>query len=416
MPRFFIDRPVFAWVIAIIIILAGLISIPRLATERFPTIAPPSVSIYATYPGATPETLNDSVVSLIERELSGVKHLLYFESTSDTSGAAQITATFKPGTDPDMAQVDVQNRLKAVEPRLPQTVRQTGLFVESSSSGFMKLVNIESPDGKFDAEDLGDYAIRNVAEELKRIEGVGRVQQLASERAMRVWIDPALLVSYKLTMADVTQAISEQNAQIAPGAVGSEPTTNGQRVTIPLTVEGQLQTPEQFRQIVLRANADGSSVTLGDVARVELGAQSYAITARSLGKPVATLGIQLAPGANALKTSSLVDQRMTELAREIGWNEIHVVDGAGFFADSDHLQDHRGEDSRRDRRAQQAFAPLDALAHRLDAACNEGVTDGLRRVGQRLHDRYATVDTERETARKARQRGLVQYLAGNRKA
>ncbi len=317
MPRFFIDRPVFAWVIAIIIILAGLISIPRLATERFPTIAPPSVSIYAAYPGATPETLNDSVVSLIERELSGVKHLLYFESSSDTSGSAQITATFKPGTDPDMAQVDVQNRLKAVEPRLPQTVRQTGLFVESSSSGFMKLVNIESPDGKFDAEDLGDYAIRNVAEELKRIDGVGRVQQLASERAMRVWIDPALLVSYKLTMADITQAISEQNAQIAPGAVGSEPTTNGQRVTIPLTVEGQLQTPEQFRQIVLRANADGSSVTLGDVARVELGAQSYAIIARSLGKPVATLGIQLAPGANALKTSSLVDQRMTELAQSM---------------------------------------------------------------------------------------------------
>lgn len=252
MPRFFIDRPVFAWVIAIIIVLGGLIAIPQLPTERYPTIAPPSVSIYATYPGATPQTMNDSVVSLIERELSSVKNLLYFESSTDTSGSASITATFKPGTNPELAQVDVQNRLKTVEPRLPQAVRQTGVTVEAAASGFLMLINIESRDGRHDEATLGDYAARNIADELKRVRGVGRVQLFASERAMRIWVDPAKLAAYSLSMSDIAAAVAEQNLQIAPGAIGAEPTTDGQRVTVPLTVDGQLQTPEQFRQIVLQ--------------------------------------------------------------------------------------------------------------------------------------------------------------------
>ncbi len=315
MPRFFIERPVFAWVVAIAIIVMGLISIPQLPIARYPTIAPPSISVYATYPGATPEMMNDNVVGLIERELSSVKNLLYFESSTDTSGMATITATFEPGTDPELAQVDVQNRIKTAEPRLPQVVRQSGLTVEAASSGFLMMVSIQSDRAHVDEVELGDYAARNVAEELKRVPGVGRVQNFSAERAMRVWLDPAKLVSFGLSVSDVTQAISAQNLQIAPGAIGGAPTTAEQRVTVPLTVDGQLQTPEEFRQIVLRANTDGSEVVLGDVARVELGAQNFSYATRNNGKPVATLAIQLAPGANAVSAADGVRLRMDELSK-----------------------------------------------------------------------------------------------------
>ncbi|MBS7706244.1 multidrug efflux RND transporter permease subunit [Chelatococcus asaccharovorans] len=315
MSGFFIDRQVFAWVIAITIALVGAIAIPQLPTERYPAIAPPGISIYATYPGASPQTINDGVVGLIERELSSVRNMLYFESSADTSGSATITATFKPGTSPELAQVDVQNRLKAVEPRLPQAVRQLGLTVEAVASGFLLLLDIESPDGKHDEATLGDYAVRNVADELKRVAGVGRVQLFTTERAMRVWIDPAKLSAHALAFGDVTAAIAQQNVQIAPGAIGAEPTTGTQRVTVPLGVDGRLRTPEQFRAIVLRANADGSSLTLGEVARVELGSQSYMYASRSNGKPVATLAVQLAPGANAVTTSAAIAARMADLAK-----------------------------------------------------------------------------------------------------
>ncbi|MGF7171995.1 multidrug efflux pump [Sphingobium xanthum] len=325
MPRFFIDRPVFAWVIAIVIVLLGVISIPQLPIERYPSIAPPSISITATYPGATPQTMNDSVVSLIERELSSVKKLLYFESSVDTSGQATITATFQPGTDPELAQVDVQNRLKTAEPRLPQVVRQLGIVVEAANPNFLQLVNIESRNGDLDATALTDYAARYVVEDLKRVIGVGRVQLFGSERAMRIWVDPAKLASVNLAMNDVTQAIAAQNALIAPGALGSEPTANGQRVTVPLLIDGQLQTPEQFQQIVLRANADGSSVKLGDVARVELGSQAFWFKTRSNGKPVALVAVQLAPGANAVATSALVKERMIELAKAMPNNITYRI-------------------------------------------------------------------------------------------
>ncbi len=195
MPKFFIDRPIFAWVIAIAIILLGVIAIPQMPVARFPNVAPPSVSIYATYPGSTPQTLNDSVVSLIEREMSGVKNLLYFESSSDASGSASVTATFRSGTDVEMAQVDVQNRLKAIEARLPQAVRQAGLTVESASSGFLMIVSLMSDDSRYDEVALADYMTRNIVEELKRVPGVGRVQNFSAERAMRIWIDPAKLAA-----------------------------------------------------------------------------------------------------------------------------------------------------------------------------------------------------------------------------
>ncbi|WP_027712604.1 efflux RND transporter permease subunit [Dickeya chrysanthemi] len=313
MPQFFIHRPVFAWVIALFIVLLGTLAIPQLPIARYPSVAPPTVSITASYPGATPQTMNDAVVGLIERGLSSVKNLLYFESSVDTSGLAQINVTFKPGTDPELAQVDVQNRIKSIEPRLPQTVRQNGLQVESASSGFLMLVSLTSDNGRYDQVELSDYMARNIVEELRRVDGVGRVQLFGAEQAMRIWVDPNKLLSYGLTMNDLSTAITQQNAQIAPGRVGDAPILAGQRVTIPLTVQGQLETPEQFAAIVLRAREDGSRVTLADVARVELGAQSYGFSVRENGKDATAAAIQLAPGANAVRTAAAIVQRMAEL-------------------------------------------------------------------------------------------------------
>ncbi|UJB33475.1 efflux RND transporter permease subunit [Chromobacterium sp. Beijing] len=314
MSQFFIRRPVFAWVIALFIILLGVIAIPQLPIARYPSVAPPSVTITASYPGATPQTMSDGVLSLIERELSGVKNLLYFESSADTSGTAQITVTFKPGTDPELAQVDVQNKLKAVEPRLPAPVRQNGVMVESASSGFLMLIGLRSDSGRFDEGALSDYLSRNIAEELRRIEGVGRVQQFGTEQAMRVWVDPAKLITYGLSMSELTAAIAQQNVQIAPGSLGAAPALPGQRVTVPLTVQGQLTAPEEFAAIVLRANANGSKVVLGDVARVEIGSQGYSFVSRENGKPASFAGVQLAPGANAVKTAEAVRARLAELS------------------------------------------------------------------------------------------------------
>jgi len=310
MPQFFIRRPVFAWVIALFIVLFGLIAIPKLPIARYPSVAPPTVSIAASYPGATPQALNDSVVSLIERELSGVRNMLYFESSTDSSGSASVVVTFKPGTDAEMAQVDVQNKLKAIEPRLPQAVRQNGLAVESATSSFLMIVGLRGKAGQFDETELSDYMARNVVEELRRIDGVGRVQLFGAEQALRVWVEPAKLTGYGLTMSDISSAITQQNAQIAPGSVGASPAVAGQRVTIPLTVQGQLDSPEKFAAIVLRANGDGSQVVLGDVARVELGAQSYGFDNRENGQTATAAAVQLAPGANAVRTAEGVRARM----------------------------------------------------------------------------------------------------------
>ncbi len=230
------------------------------------------------------------MVGLIERELSSVKHLLYFESSVDTSGEASITATFKPGTNPELAQVDVQNRIKAIEPRLPRSVRQNGLFVEAADSGFLMLVGLRSPDASVSEAALGDFMARNIIEELRRIDGVGRVQLFGAEQAMRVWLDPTRLTGYGLTMGDVATAIEQQNLEISPGRIGDSPGVPGQRITVPLSADGQLSTPEQFAAIVLRAGADGSQVVLGDVARVELGAQSYAWGTREDGHPATAAG------------------------------------------------------------------------------------------------------------------------------
>lgn len=314
MPHFFIDRPVFAWVVALFILLAGALAIPQLPVAQYPNVAPPQVEIYAVYPGASAATMDESVVSLIEQELNGADNLLYFESQSSL-GSATITATFEPGTHPDLAQVDVQNRLKVVESRLPRPVTQQGLQVEKVSTGFLLLATLTSEDGKLDETALSDILARNVMNEIRRLKGVGKAQLYGSERAMRIWIDPSKLIGFNLTPNDVADAISAQNAQVAPGSIGDLPARGTQEITANVLVKGQLSTPEEFAAIVLRANADGSSVTIGDVARVEIGAQEYQYGTRLNGKPATAFSVQLAPGANAMETADLVRAKMQELSR-----------------------------------------------------------------------------------------------------
>ncbi|WP_054912372.1 MULTISPECIES: efflux RND transporter permease subunit [Pseudomonas] len=314
MPQFFIDRPVFAWVVALFILLAGALAIPQLPVAQYPNVAPPQVEIYAVYPGASAATMDESVVSLIEQELNGADNLLYFESQSSL-GSATITATFAPGTHPDLAQVDVQNRLKVVESRLPRPVTQQGLQVEKVSTGFLLLATLTSTDGKLDETALSDILARNVMDEIRRLKGVGKAQLYGSERAMRIWIDPRKLVGFNLTPNDVADAIAGQNAQVAPGSIGDLPSRSTQEITANVVVKGQLSTPDAFAAIVLRANPDGSVVTLGDVARVEVGAQEYQYGTRLNGKPATAFSVQLAPGANAMQTATLVRAKLQDLAR-----------------------------------------------------------------------------------------------------
>ncbi|WP_085640864.1 MULTISPECIES: efflux RND transporter permease subunit [unclassified Pseudomonas] len=314
MPQFFIDRPVFAWVVALFILLAGALSIPQLPVAQYPDVAPPQIEIYAVYPGASAQTVDESVVSLIEEELNGADHLLYFESQSSL-GSATIKATFQPGTNPELAQVDVQNRLKAVESRLPQAVNQQGLQVEKVSAGFLLLITLTSSDGKLDDVALSDYLARNVMNEIKRLDGVGKAQLYGAERAMRIWIDPQKLIGFNLTPADVNAAIAAQNAQVSAGSIGDLPAPKAQEITATVLVKGQLSTPEEFADIVLKANPDGSTVRIGDVARVEVGSQEYQFGTRLNGKPSTAVGVQLSPGANALNTATLIRAKMDELSR-----------------------------------------------------------------------------------------------------
>ena len=315
MAKFFIDRPVFAWVIALFIVLAGLLCMRTLPISQYPTIAPPSIVINATYPGASAAILDDSVTSLIEQELNGADGLQYIESQSQSNGTTAVTATFLPGTNPDLAAVDVQNRMKRVEPRLPDSVRQQGVQVTKSRANFLLFTTLSSTDGRLDPVALGDYLSRNVLNEIRRVPGVGQAQLFGTERAMRIWIDPAKLVGFKLSTADVSTAIRNQNAQVASGTLGDLPSPGNQQISAQVVVSGQLTSAEQFGQIVLRANPDGSTVRLSDVARIEIGGQAYATAARLDGKPTAAIGVQLSPTANALQTAELVKAKMAELSK-----------------------------------------------------------------------------------------------------
>ena len=315
MSSFFIDRPIFAWVVALFICLVGAIAIPLLAVAQYPIIAPPSISISTSYPGASPENLYNSVTRLIEEELNGANGILNFESTSDSLGQVDITANFVPGTDTGMASVEVQNRIKRVEARLPRAVIQQGILVEEASSAVLQIITLRSTDGSLDEVGLGDFMIRNVLGEIRRIPGVGRATLYSTERSLRIWIDPARLVGYGLTADDVTRAINAQNAQVASGSIGAEPSTPTQRISALVLVKGQLSSPDEFGAIILRANADGSTVRLRDVARIEVGGMGYQFTTRLNGRPTAGLSVLLSPTGNALATAGAVEAKMKELSR-----------------------------------------------------------------------------------------------------
>ena len=315
MARFFIDRPIFAWVIALFIIVMGGVAVTQLPIAQYPPVAPPSIVLNVVYPGASAKTLEESVISVIEQEMNGSPGLIYMESVSQANGTGQITLSFEPGTSPDLAQVDVQNRLSRASPRLPQAVTQQGVRVDKARPNFLMFAILSSDKGEFDPIALGDYAARNVVPELQRVTGVGQAQLFGTERAMRVWIDPARLTGFNLAPSDVAAAIRAQNAQVSSGTIGDLPNVPGQPIFATVVVNGQLGGVEQFGNIVLRANPDGSSVRLRDVARVELGAQTYATSARLNGRPSTGIGIQLSPTGNALATATAVRERMDELAR-----------------------------------------------------------------------------------------------------
>ncbi|MBC7780823.1 MAG: efflux RND transporter permease subunit [Proteobacteria bacterium] len=315
MAQFFIDRPIFAWVIALFILVLGAVAITQLPVAQYPSVAPPSIIVTASYPGASAQTLENSVLSVIEREMNGSPGLIYIESVAQADGTGSITLSFEPGTNPDLAQVDVQNRLSRASPRLPQAVTQQGVRVDKARSNFLLFTILSSSDPAFDPFALGDYASRNVLPEIQRIPGVGQAQLFGTERAMRIWIDPARLVGYRLSSSDVTAAIAAQNAQVASGTIGDLPNVPGQSIFATVVVRGQLNSPEQFGNIVLRANTDGSSVRLKDVARVEFGAQSYSPQARLNGQPSAGIGVQLSPTGNALAASRAIKTRLDELSR-----------------------------------------------------------------------------------------------------
>jgi len=313
MAKFFIDRPIFAWVIALFMIVLGAVSITQLPVSQYPTVAPPAIVINVAYPGAAAQTLEDSVISVIERELNGSPGMIYMESVSQADGTGTITATFAPGTNPDLAQVDVQNRLSRATPRLPAAVTQQGVRVDKSRANFLLFTILYSEDPAFDVFAVGDYAARNVVPEIQRINGVGQAQLFGTERSMRIWFDPNKLTGFNMSAADVTTAIRNQNAQVSAGSIGDLPNITGQSIAATVVVTGQLSSVEAFGNIVLRANTDGSTVKLKDVARIELGAQAYSTSARLNGKPAIGIGVQLAPSGNALATAKAVKARMNEL-------------------------------------------------------------------------------------------------------
>ncbi|MDF0546121.1 efflux RND transporter permease subunit [Sphingobium sp. H39-3-25] len=315
MSRYFIDRPIFAWVLAIILILAGLLALRSLPIAQFPEIAPPKVTIATLYPGADAQTLENTTTQVIEQQMKGIDNLRYFSSASDSSGNLTITLTFEQGTDPDIAQVQVQNKLTQATPLLPQEVQQSGVRVSKSTDNFLLVAALYSEDGSHDQVDLGDFVASSLQDPLSRIKGVGDTQVLGAQYAMRIWLDPFKLSNLSLTVADVRAAIQAQNAQVSAGQIGSLPAMSGQALNATVTAQSRLRTPEEFRNILLRSNADGSVVRLADVARVDMGSENYSFLARFNGKQASGIGIKLAPGANALDTVEAVKAEIATLSK-----------------------------------------------------------------------------------------------------
>ena len=315
MAKFFIDRPIFAWVIALFIIVLGGVAVTQLPIAQYPPVAPPAIVINVAYPGASAQTLEESVLSVIEREMNGSPGMIYVESVAQADGTGTITVTFEPGTNADLAQVDVQNRLSRATPRLPAAVTQQGVRVDKSRANFLAFVILSSTNAAYDPIALGDYASRNVLPELQRVPGIGQAQLFGTERAMRIWIDPAKMRGYNISSADVSAAIRAQNAQVSSGTIGDLPNLSGQGISATVVVTGQLSTVEQFGNIALRANTDGSTVRLRDVARIELGGQAYSTSARLNGQPAVGIGVQLSPSGNALNAAKAVRTKMAELEK-----------------------------------------------------------------------------------------------------
>lgn len=314
MPQFFIERPVFAWVIAILITGIGLFTVSKMPVTQYPNVAPPSVSVSAAYPGASPKEVADSVTSLIENELNGSKGLLYFESTSDSNGSSTTTVTFAPGTDPDLAQVDVQNKVANIASQLPGAVALQGLKFSQSGSGFLQIGTLTSIDGSMSDTQLADYFVRNIQNNLVRVPGVAKVQLFAAPSAMRIWINPEKLVGLNLTPADISNALRQQNLLITAGTVGAPPNMDSERTATTALVNGQLKTLEDFAGVIIRANQDGSAVRLSDVARIEIGADNYQFSARLNAEPTAAFAISLTPTANALETAKGVKAQLDQLS------------------------------------------------------------------------------------------------------
>ena len=338
MSRFFIDRPIFAWVIAIVIMLTGALAITSLPIAQYPDIAPPQINISATYPGASPETVEASVVQVLEQQLTGLDGLLYFSSTSDSTGNASISATFKAGVNPDIAQVQVQNKVQLAVARLPQEVQRSGLFVNKSQGGFLMIAALYDESGRLTTSDIGDYVGSQLQDPISRITGVGQAQIFGGQYAMRIWLDPLKLNQYGLTTDDISNAIVDQNAQVSAGQIGAQPAVRGQELNATVTAQSRLQTPEQFRAIVVKGSGTGAVVRLSDVARVELGNENYNFVARLNGHPSAGLAINLAPGANALATSQAVQAKIKELSANFppGLKVSYPFDNTPFIKISIH--------------------------------------------------------------------------------
>ena len=313
--RFFIDRPIFAWVVAIVIMMAGVLSIFNLPIAQYPDIALPQVSISASYPGASAKTIEDSVTQIIEQNMKGLDGLEYMNSTSDSAGVASITLTFKAGTNPDIAQVQVQNKLQTVTALLPQIVQQSGLTVAKASSSFLLVAGVYSDDPKITGSDISDYIASHIEDPISRVNGVGNIQLFGGQYAMRIWLDPQKLAAVNLTPADVIAAIQAQNTQVSAGQLGGLPAVKGTTLNATITAQSRLTSAEQFRAIILKNSSTGARVTLGDIARVELGAESYTSNAKYNGYPASGIAVLLATGANALSTATAVKAEMAELAK-----------------------------------------------------------------------------------------------------
>ncbi|EIL6367095.1 efflux RND transporter permease subunit [Salmonella enterica] len=313
MANFFIRRPIFAWVLAIILMMAGALAIMQLPVAQYPTIAPPAVSISATYPGADAQTVQDTVTQVIEQNMNGIDNLMYMSSTSDSAGSVTITLTFQSGTDPDIAQVQVQNKLQLATPLLPQEVQQQGISVEKSSRSFLMVAGFVSDNPNTTQDDISDYVASNIKDSISRLNGVGDVQLFGAQYAMRIWLDANLLNKYQLTPVDVINQLKVQNDQIAAGQLGGTPALPGQQLNASIIAQTRLKDPQEFGKVTLRVNTDGSVVHLKDVARIELGGENYNVVARINGKPASGLGIKLATGANALDTATAIKAKLAEL-------------------------------------------------------------------------------------------------------